>query len=100
MDVLAVKVDVEHTVPLAVAVRVMEGLALTVAHRVAVAEGVGVPEDVLQSEYRVDGEALTDRLRAAEGVDAHDPLAEFERNGVGLVLTVMVMLCVPLVQML
>lgn len=77
---LAVKVDVEHTVPLAVAVRVMEGVALTVAHRVAVAECVGVPEDVLQSECRVDGEALTDRLRAPEDVEAHDWLAEFERN--------------------
>lgn len=77
---LAVKVDVEHTVPLAVAVRVMEGVALTVAHRVAVAECVGVPEDVMQSEYRVDGEALTDKLRAPEGVNALDWLAEFERN--------------------
>ena len=97
---VAVKVDVEHTVPQAVAERVMDGVALTVAHRVAVAECVGVPEDVLQSEYHVDGEALTERLRAEEGVEAHDRLAEFERNGVGLVLTVKAILCVPLVQML
>ena len=76
---LADDVDVGKRVLLAETLRALEEEVLAVAHIVASAEGVRVPEEVAQSENIVDGEKLADKLRALEGVSVRDWLVEVVR---------------------